>query len=223
MDNSGYLLLVEDEPVVQANNKIVLEQRGYKIKQAYNLAEAQAIFSDELPAAIILDIQLPDGNGLDFLKEIRKTSNVPVLVLTAMGTHADIIKGLEAGGDNYLTKPHKLSVFLRYVEALLHRASLVPETLKIGPLTIEPTAGRALLSGEDMALSQKEYALLQLFVQRPEKILSAEYLYERVWGQKTLDDLGSLRASVYRLRKKLENSGYTITAERGEGYKFERE
>jgi len=209
--------------MLQANNKIVLEQRGYKIKQAYNLAEARAIFSDELPAAVVLDIQLPDGNGLDFLKEIRKTSNVPVLVLTAMGTHDDIIKGLEAGGDNYLAKPHKLSVFLKYVEALLHRASLVPDTIKIGSLTLEPASCRALMNGEDMLLSQKEYALLQLFVQRPEKILSAEYLYEKAWGQEMGGDDSALRSAMKRLRKKLVNSGYMIVSERGEGFVLERE
>ena len=223
MESSGYLLLVEDEPTVQANNKIVLEQRGYKIRQAYNLAEARAMFEGETPAAIVLDIQLPDGNGLNFLREIRKTSNVPVLVLTAMGTHEDIIKGLEAGGDNYLTKPHKLSVFLKYVEVLLHRASIVPDALIIGPIRMDTASHRAYLNDEDMALSQKEYTLLQQFVQNPEKILSADYLYEKVWGQEMAGDDSALKSTIKRLRKKLINSGYMITAEYGEGFALERE
>ena len=119
--------MVEDEPVVQANNKMVLERRGYSLKQAYTLEEARAMIVEEQPRAVILDIQLPDGNGLDLLHEIRENSNVPVLVLTAMGTPKDIIKGLEAGGDDYLTKPHDLQTFLKRVEALLRRASKVNE------------------------------------------------------------------------------------------------
>jgi len=129
MDNikSGYLLMVEDEPVVQANNKMVLERRGYTLRQAYTLEEARALIAEEIPRAVILDIQLPDGNGLDLLHEIRENSNVPVLVLTAMGTPKDIIKGLEAGGDDYLTKPHDLQTFLKRVEALLRRAAKINE------------------------------------------------------------------------------------------------
>ena len=126
-EKSGYILMVEDEPVVQENNKMVLERRGYLLQQAYTLEEARAMIAKEPPRAIILDIQLPDGNGLDLLQEVRSNSNIPVLVLTAMGTPKDIIKGLEAGGDDYLTKPHDLPTFLKRVEALLRRALLADE------------------------------------------------------------------------------------------------
>jgi len=127
LDTSGYLLMVEDEPVVQENNRMILERRGYRLRQAYNLEEARVMIAEEPPRAIILDIQLPDGNGLDLLQEIRSSSDIPVLVLTAMGTPKDIIKGLEAGGDDYLTKPHDLPTFLKRVENLLRRASIIAE------------------------------------------------------------------------------------------------
>jgi len=120
---NDYLLLIDDEPVVQENNRMILERRGYTIKQAFTLSEAWEIISDEPPRAIILDIQLPDGSGLDFLNKLRKTSNVPVLILTAMGTPRDIIRGLETGGNDYLTKPYGLSVFLKRVGALMDRAT----------------------------------------------------------------------------------------------------
>jgi len=120
----GYLLLVEDEPVVQENNKMILERRGYALRQAFTISEAWSIIGDEPPDAIVLDIQLPDGSGLDFLHKLRKTSNVPVLILTAMGTPRDIILGLEAGGNDYLTKPYGLSVFLKRVESLMERAAI---------------------------------------------------------------------------------------------------
>ena len=123
----SYLLLVEDEPVVQANNKMILERRGYQLQQAYTLEDARAMIAEEPPRAIVLDIQMPDGNGLDLLQEVRSKQNIPVLVLTAMGTPKDIIKGLEAGGDDYLTKPYDLPTFLKRVEMLLRRAELIAE------------------------------------------------------------------------------------------------
>ena len=123
----GYLLLVEDEPVVQANNKMILERRGFQLKQAFTLKDARDMIAEEPPRAIILDIQMPDGNGLDLLQELRSTLDTPVLVLTAMGTPKDIIKGLEAGGDDYLTKPYDLPTFLKRVEILLRRAELIAE------------------------------------------------------------------------------------------------
>jgi len=180
--DSGYLLLIEDEPAVQANNMKILQRRGYKIKQAFTLKEAREIIDSEPPKGIILDLRLPDGSGLDFLTELRKESDIPVLILTAHGTTDDIILGFELGSDDYLTKPYDLSIFLMRVETLLRRASAIPETLEFGTLKLFPTSGIALLDDQDMLLSQKEYSILQLLVQNTEKILSAEYIYEKVWG-----------------------------------------
>ena len=222
MNDQGYLLLVEDELLVQINNKMILERRGYTIRQAYTLTEANAIILEEHPFAIVLDIQLPDGNGIDFLQELRKTSNVPVLMLTAMGTPEDVVSGLCAGGDDYLAKPYELSVFLMRVEALVRRASLIPDKLVIGPVVIDTASGRAFISGVDMRLQQKEYSLLQQFLQYPKKALSAEYLYEKAWGQKMLGDGNALRKAISNLRSKLEGSGYTIAVSRGKGYCFKK-
>jgi len=131
MNNNGYILLVEDEPVIQAKNKKILQRHGYSIRQAFTIAEAWATIEEEPPRAIILDIQLPDGSGLDFLQELRKRSNIPVLLLTAMETAQDIIRGLEAGGDDYLTKPYELQLFLTRVKALMRRAYLIPDRVEI--------------------------------------------------------------------------------------------
>ena len=222
MNNNGFLLLVEDEPRVQDNNKMILERRGYSIRQAYSLAQAREIIAEEMPRAIVLDIQLPDGSGLDLLHELRKTSNVPVLMLTAMGTPEDIVRGLETGGDDYLSKPYDLSVFLMRVEALLRRVSIVPDTLTIGSIRIEIASNRAYINDVDMCLQPRELSLLRLFVQNPEKFMTAEYLYEKVWGQKMLGDDNPLKVAVSKLRAKLTDSGYTVVTSRGEGYCFER-
>jgi DNA-binding response OmpR family regulator len=222
MDNQ-YLLMVEDDPMVQANNKKILERRGYILRQAFTLAEARAIMAEEAPRAIALDLQLPDGNGLDFLREIRETTTVPVLMLTALSTPADIIKGLKAGGDTYLPKPYDLNVFLTHLEALLRRSSTMPEALVFGPFKMDLAHNTAYLNGENMFLAPKEFTLLLHFVQHPGKIFSAGYLYGKVWGQPMHKDAGAVKNQVYNLRKKLADSGYTISAERREGYCFERQ
>jgi len=131
MNNDGYILLVEDEPMIQAKNKKILQRHGYSIRHAFTIAEAWAAIKEEPPRAIILDIQLPDGSGLDFLQELRKNSNIPVLLLTAMETAQDIVLGLEAGGDDYLTKPYELPLFLARVKALMRRAYLIPDRVEI--------------------------------------------------------------------------------------------
>ena len=226
MDKQGYLLLVEDDPMIQMNNMRLLERRGYSLRQAFTLAEAREIIAQEPPRAIVLDIMLPDGNGVDFLAELRETSNVPVLMLTALGTRDDILKGLAAGGDNYLTKPYDRVVFLSHVEALLRRSETLAEMLVYGPIKIEPASGRAFVDGEDLVLTQKEFFMLQQFVQHPNKLLMADFLYEKVWGQEMLDDDASrvsLRNAVSKLRKKISGSGYTISSEYGEGYMLESE
>ena len=226
MSKQGYLLLVEDDPMIQLNNKRLLERRGFSLRQAFSLAEARLLIAEEPPRAIVLDIMLPDGNGVDFLAELRETSNVPVLMLTALGTREDILKGLAAGGDNYLTKPYDRAVFLSHVEALLRRSETLAEMLVLGPIKVEPASGKAFVGSEDILLTQKEFFLLQQFVQHPNKILMAEYLYEKVWGQEMLQDDASrisIRKAVSALRKKISGSGYTITSEYGEGYMLELE
>jgi len=218
----GYLLLVEDNLIVQANNKKTLEQRGYALRQAFTLAEARAIIAEGMPRAIVLDIQLPDGDGIELLRELRKHSNVPVLMLTAMGAPHNIIRGLEAGADDYLPKPYDVSVFHMRLAALLRRASLIPESLGIGPIRIDMASNKAYLDGEDMGLQLKELSLLQQFVQYPGKVLPTEYLYEKVWGQKMLGQDNALKVAISKMRAKLADSGYTIVASRGEGYCLER-
>jgi len=221
MSADGYLLLVEDEPAVQANNMKILQRRGYNIKQAFSLEEAKAIIDNAPPRGIILDLRLPDGSGLDFLTELRKNSDIPVLILTAHSSTEDIIRGFELGSDDYLTKPYDLSIFLMRVETLLRRASAIPETLEFGTIKLFPASGIALLDGEDMLLSQKEYSILQLLVQNPEKILSPEFIYEKVWGQEMIEGDNALKVAIAKLRKKLTDSAYTVTASRGEGYYIE--
>ena len=223
-NQKGKLLLVEDEPLVQKNNKMILERRGYTIHQAYTLSEARAIVASEPVDAIILDLQLPDGNGLDFLNELRVNSNIPVLILTAMGTSKDIIKGLDAGGDDYLPKPYDLAVFLKRIEALMRRASSIPPEIKIGNIKLNVLSGQAFSNDKDMLLTQKEFALLMVFVQNEDNTISADNLYQKVWGTTYSSDKNALKKHISNLRSRLEDeeTGYTIRAVYGEGYSFEK-
>lgn len=217
------LLLVEDNKEIQKYNKRLFELKGYCVRLAMNLSETKTALAESRPDAVVLDILLPDGNGLDFLRELRKTDDIPVLLLTGLNEQGDIIKGLEHGSDDYLPKPYDFGVLLARVEALLRRASIVPEQIAYGPLTIDLLSGQAFIKGVDMLLTQKEYSLLVLFTRHENRYMSAEYLYEKVWGQLMNKDAGAVKYQVSNLRKKLEGSGYTISTARGEGYCFERE
>lgn len=217
------VLLIEDDAKLLNSNRLMLESEGYYVLAAETLAEARKRLAEVRPELIVLDILLPDGNGLDFLEELRGTSAIPVLLLTALNTDADMVKGLEAGGDDYLPKPFNMNVFLTRVKAMLRRASRIPETLGMGALKLSVSSGQAFLIGEDMLLPQKEFALLSVFAQNENRLLTAEYLYEKVWGQPMNDDAGAIKFQISRLRKKLTGSGYTIAVERGGGYRFERD
>jgi DNA-binding response OmpR family regulator len=220
MENEGYILLIEDEPIVQENNKKLLNRRGYVTEHALTIAQAWEKIKIKPPRAIVLDIMLPDGSGLDFLEDLREISNIPVLLLTSMNTREDVLNGLKSGGDNYLAKPYDTMVFLSHLEALMRRSEQVPDEVYYGSLRLEPTSARAFIKGNDMLLSFKEFSLLQLFINYPGKTISGEYLFEKVWGCELGNNSHTLRKALSRLRSKLEDSEYTIVSIRGEGYIF---
>ena len=217
------ILCVEDNVQVQIFNKQLLEAEGFTVKLAMTLTEAREELAREMPGLIILDIHLPDGNGLDFLRELRKTSNVPVIALTNDNEENDLVVGLASGCDDYLPKPYTFPVLLARIDALMRRASNVPDLIEKGSLKLDVLAGQAFLYDKNLLLAQKEFLLLLFFVQNEEKTISAEYIYEKIWKQPMSDDDNALKNTVYKLRKKLNGSGYIITNERGEGYGFERE
>jgi DNA-binding response OmpR family regulator len=217
-NNSPIILLVEDNRRVQMNNKEILERHGYNIVLAMNLAEARAAILARMPDVIVLDIALPDGNGLDFLAELRKTSGVPVLVLTADQTPEKSSESLDVGSDDFLRKPYVLKELRARVDALMRRAARVPETVAKGPFTLDMTKMIAHVNGEDMLLTGKDFFLLKFFLERENQFMTAEYLYEKVWGQQMMNDNQAVKASVSRLRNKITNSGFSIIWCRGEGY-----
>jgi DNA-binding response OmpR family regulator len=219
---SSLILLVEDNEQILRGNKLMLERRGYETMTAMTLAQARERMASATPDTIVLDIMLPDGSGLDFMRELRKTSAVPVLLLTGLTTPQDIVRGLENGGDDYLTKPYDFSVLIAHIEALLRRAAHIPDALVKGTLTLDIRANRAILGGEDMLLTQKEFAVLLLLTEHEGRVLSTEYIYEKVWKRDSDAAAGSaVKTIISRLRKKLggdftvendrETDSYTLT------------
>jgi len=219
------ILLVEDNEKIMYGNKRMLEWEGYETAEAATLQEARAYIYKHRPNAIILDIMLPDGSGLDFMRELREGGNsgIPILLLTGLTTKEDVVFGLMAGGDDYLTKPYDFSELSARIEALLRRAARVPEIIAKGRLSLDVAASIAALDGIDLLLTQKEFALLLIFFQNEARFFCAEYLYEKVWKAPLADDSQAIRKTLSRLREKIKDSGWKIEWSKGEGYILIRE
>jgi DNA-binding response OmpR family regulator len=213
------ILLVEDDMEIQENNIDLLEYSGgYAVRTAMNLAEAREQIARETPDIIVLDIMLPDGSGLDFIKEIN---DIPVLFLTSLGETSDIVKGLKAGGDDYLVKPYDDDILLARIESLLRRTeSRVPKIMTKGTLSLDIIARRAYINNNDLLLTHKEFACLFMLAQSEGHIISANAIFEQIWNQKLEDDKNTLKTTISTLRKKIEPSGYAITVSREQGYTF---
>jgi DNA-binding response OmpR family regulator len=218
-------MLVEDNEKIMAGNRRMLERRGYKTIAALNLAEARSLIETTRPDAIVLDIMLPDGSGLDFTRELRDKGmdGVPILLLSGFTASEYIVSGLDEGGDDYLTKPYDFAVLMARIEALLRRASKVPEMIVKGRLELDIAADVVKLDGIDLLLAQKEFALLRIFVQNEDRFLNADFLYEKVWNSSRPDNSSALKNAMSRLRTKLDGSGWRIKWSRREGYCFEKE
>lgn len=221
--NKG-ILMIEDNQAILRTNRMMLELEGYPVLTAETLEQGREIMKREQPALILLDILLPDGNGLQYCRELLGHNGPRILFLSALNTPEDIIAGLRAGGDDYMTKPYLLEELLARVEALLRRP-VVPgheiNSLCIGSLELKNTAGgsRAYLGGKDLLLTPKELALLSILLQKQGEFVLTHVLYEQVWGMKALDTR-TVKHHIRRLREKLvKDPQIVIESEQGKGYR----
>lgn len=199
------ILLIEDETDVLALNRKHLSRQGYEVMCATTLAEARSLFWEHLPDLIVLDVQLPDGNGYDFCSEIRKMSATPILYLTCMGKDENVVRGLTEGGDDYLPKPYGLEVLSARVLALLRRIGFMNAgRIEQPPLVLDLLSGRVTLSGREITLSRKELHLLACLAASMGRTFTANELYETVWDCPA-DDSGvsTVYVHISNLRKKL--------------------
>ncbi|WP_255467407.1 response regulator transcription factor [Raoultibacter phocaeensis] len=221
------VLLIEDDENVQRTNRRVLEYAGYAVQCAATLDEAWRSLRARPPDAIVLDILMPDGSGLDFCEKIRPLTPAPVLFLTALDEKSEVVGGLRAGGNDYITKPYDVDELVARVDALLSlvRMNRVAQskTLVRGPLVIDLVAHRAYVNGRDLLLTGKEYALLLVLARRAGCTLAPEHLYATVWNEPYATGTATLRRHLSSLRHKLEEAGggCTVEAVYGKGYRFE--
>ncbi|QSF44404.1 response regulator transcription factor [Paenibacillus tianjinensis] len=201
------LLIVEDDRSLNKGISLSLAQNGLNIEQAYTLAMAKQIFASTPVDLILLDINLPDGNGLDFCETIRRTSQVPVIFLTANDMEADIVTGFALGGDDYITKPFSLMILRARVMAVLKRAAKHPEDkVIIGPLSLDFGKLEFYKHKEPLTLSKTELKLLSILVSNPGIILNREQLIDKIWSQDAeFVDENALTVAVKRLRTKIED------------------
>ena len=219
------VLLVEDNLDIQKANRRMLELNGFQVYTALSVAQARECLAYTEPDALVLDVMLPDGSGIAFCQELRTHSDIPVLFLTAMDDRDDIVKGLRAGGDDYITKPYDFEELLARLEAILrrygHQHRRTASTQTIGDIRIDYLVGRVYLHGEDVLLKPKEFALLLAFMDNRGQYLSPRKLYEIVWGGIDADDPRTVYVHLAGLRKKLqmtEDSVLNIEHIRGQGY-----
>jgi two-component system phosphate regulon response regulator PhoB len=224
---SATILVVEDEPQVQELVAVNLEHAGHRVRRAATAAEAEKSIREELPDVLILDWMLPDESGISLTRRLReneRTRELPILMLTARAMEQDKISGLEAGADDYLTKPFSPPELSLRVRALLRRLGAPPvtggSTLAAGPIAIDRSAHRATVEGQELNLTATEYKLLLTLVERRGRVQTRPQLLETVWEAQPDIQTRTVDMHVQRLRTKLGDAGKMIETVRGFGYRF---
>jgi heavy metal response regulator len=222
------ILVIEDEKKVASFIKKGLEEEHYAVDTAYDGETGLYMAEVNEYDLIILDLMIPKIEGLEVLKRIRKNKNsVPILVLTAKDTAEDIVKGLDAGCDDYLTKPFNFMVFLARIRALLRREKIDKEPLlKIADLILSPVTHKVTRMGKEVELTSKEYALLEYFMRNPDKVLTRTMISEHVWDYHFDSLTNVVDVYVNYLRRKIDKDfepklihtirgvGYILSADR---------
>ena len=223
------ILVVDDEQLLVKGMKFNLENEGYTVETAYDGATAIDMAKTGDFDLIILDLMMPQVDGLTACMRIREFSNVPIIMLTARSEDTDKIIGLESGADDYITKPFNILELKARIRALLRRANAAPQQkaqstlLTVGGVTIDPEQRVALKDGQVVELTAKEYDLIELFVKNPRRVYSRENLMDLVWGYTYAGDYRTVDVHIRRLREKLEDDPAApqhILTKWGIGYYF---
>ncbi len=226
------LAIIEDDPEIMEVVSIAFETAwpGSQIVSAPNAVEGLEMVKNEIPDVIILDVALPEGDssGFDLCKEIRTFSEVPIIMVTARTREVDIVRGLELGAADYLTKPFSSVELLARTRAVLRRVQVGPLGAQSHPfiskeLSVDYDNREVLVHGEPVKLTPTEYKMLCYLVRNPRQVLTNQAILDEVWGQEYRNSNGLVKAHVQRLRKKLKDNlqdPRLIITERGRGYRF---
>lgn len=223
------ILVVDDDPMLLQLIQSTLKHDDYEVIVASNGVDGLRHLSELKPHLVILDIMMPSMDGWEICSRVRKISTIPIIMLTALGSQDDIVRGLRAGADDYLVKPFQRDELLARVSAVLRRANMPPPSAKAplrfgdGELIIDPTDRQVTLNGLVIELTPTEFDLLLFMAHRAGRILSTEFIFENVWSYDSDANLESVKWYMWRLRKKIEkkpSSPKYIITERGVGYRF---
>lgn len=229
MNNNYNILVVEDDAPVRNLITTTLKANEYKFITAANGSDAIMSAVSHNPDIVLLDLGLPDMDGVDVIEKIRSWSNVPIIVISARSEISDKIEALDAGADDYLTKPFSVEELLARLRVTLRRLSVVSEqsssasVFENGSLKIDYAAGCAYLNGDELHLTPIEYKLLCLMAKNVGKVLTHSYITRNVWGTSWDNDVASLRVFMATLRKKIEKASDTtpiIQTHIGVGYRM---
>lgn len=226
---SGAILVVEDEPVTQKLIAANLERAGHRVMRAASVPEAVAAIRDVLPDLVLLDWVLPDVTGVNFARRLRtdqRTRDIPIIMLTGRSEEMDKVTGLEAGADDYITKPFSTRELLARVKAVIRRRAplLGGEVVEIAGLRLDPAARRITGSGKSIELGATEFRLLHFFMLHPDWVYTRGQLLDEVWGDHVFVEERTVDVHIRRLRQALQPTGHAKLLEtvRGTGYRFLR-
>jgi len=221
------ILAVEDDERIRSAVKLALEDEGWTVDEAESGEAAIEIFQRSNPDVVLIDIMLPGIDGFELCRTLRRTSDVPIVMVTARNDTHDVVAGLEAGADDYLTKPFAPKELSARIRALLRRARPSAHghaRLSFGDLELIPDEGKVLREGEEVHLTKTEFRLLCELAESPGKVLSREALLDKVWGYDYFGDGRLVDVHVRRLRTKVEadpaNPRHVVTV-RGLGYRLQ--
>ncbi|HHW55733.1 MAG: response regulator transcription factor [bacterium] len=225
------ILIVDDEDTILEFLRINLEKNGFTVVAAGDGHEALRLARQEQPRCILLDVMLPGLDGFEVLRELRKTMDVPVIMLTAKGDDIDKILGLELGADDYVTKPFNPRELVARIKAILRRvdkaaANTEEGIITVGDLILDLERHRVEVRGKAVDLTPKEFELLELLMSNPGKVFSRDALLSQVWGYDYFGDTKTVDVHIRRLREKIEvdpSSPVNILTVWGVGYKFREE